>query len=131
MVGCAGSACTTREDLGTRVAHGGSGCLPTRSRRSKRPPDELTRDGLRDRTKAPRVTLKARLHGNPDTSATALQDSLDLKTNSLDLKTHSFDLAPNSPAPPASSLALEENDVAPVDFFSGTADTKIGLRQSL
>ena len=25
MVGCPGSACTTREDLGTRVARGGSG----------------------------------------------------------------------------------------------------------
>src|SRR5580692_12726177 len=43
MVGCSGSACTTREDLGTRVTHGGCGCLPTRSLRSKRPPDALTR----------------------------------------------------------------------------------------
>ncbi len=43
MVGCPGSACTTREDLGTRVAHGGCGCLPTRSLRSKRPPAGLTR----------------------------------------------------------------------------------------
>ncbi len=41
MVGCPGSACTTREDLGTRVARGGCGCLPIRSLRAKRPPAEL------------------------------------------------------------------------------------------
>jgi hypothetical protein len=77
MVGCSGSACTTREDLGTRVAHGGCGCLPTRSLRSKRPPAGLTRGWLRGRTKPPRVTLKARLHGNPDTSLAPEKSDVD------------------------------------------------------